>query len=53
MKFNNFIEKLLDAGWINHYDADFVGIITMWEELFPVVAELEREIQALHNDLNE
>lgn len=45
MRFNEFVKRLEQAGWRGSCDAQHSGIKKMWEELFPVVAELEKELQ--------
>ena len=45
MRFTDFILALDKAGWQGVTDAQHAKIYNMWESMFPVVAELEKEIE--------
>lgn len=53
MRFDDFVEALYTAGWLSTGDAQHTRIKELWKTLYPVVAELEDEVQELEADLHE
>ena len=51
MRYDLFVEALIKAGWRPVLDAQHTEIRKLWEELFPVIAELEDYIADLEGDL--
>lgn len=51
MKLDDFITKMYDSGWLATHDAQHSKIEALWRELFPVVAELEDELEQLKLDM--
>lgn len=47
VRLENFIDELYKAGWQDTGDAKHVNIKYLHKQLFPVVAELEEEINEL------
>lgn len=44
MKLDDFIKALYESGWRNTADAQHEGIKELHRKLWPVIAELEREV---------
>ena len=44
MRFNDFVDALLAAGWKSPNDAQHTKIKELWRKMFPVVAKLEDEL---------
>ncbi len=44
MKLEEFIKALYDAGWRSISDAQHDGVKELHRKLWPVIAELEREV---------
>ena len=53
MKFNDFVTSLYDAGWLGTGDAQHTEIKKLWRAIFPVVADLEDEVQELKEEIEE
>jgi len=51
MKRQEFIDALYKAGWEAVHDAQWTEIDKLWRELFPVIAELESELEQAVMDL--
>lgn len=51
MRQQKFIDSLHDAGWQAVNDAQWDNIGKLWRELFPVVAELEDELDETYEAL--
>lgn len=51
MKKDELIKRLYDAGWDSPSDAQHTGIDKLWRELFPVVAELEDELEGAYMEI--
>lgn len=47
-----FIAMIQEAGWRDSADAQHYGISVVWEKLFPMEAQLEREINHLQEQIN-
>lgn len=45
MRLKDFIEAMHDAGWRDSCDAQHYGIKALHKQLFPVIAEMEEEIE--------
>jgi len=45
MKKQDFIDRLYKSGWDSLADGQHTRIEAFWKELFPVVAELEGELE--------
>ena len=45
MRFEDFVDALWQAGWRPMADAQHTEVRKLWEELFPVIAELENELE--------
>lgn len=44
MRFDDFVTALYAAGWRPVLDAQHTEIKTLWTKMFPVIAQLEDEI---------
>ena len=44
MRFDDFVEALLAAGWRPTLDAQHTQIKALWERMFPVLAAVESEL---------
>ena len=51
MRFDDFVDEIRAAGWKNLNDAQHTGIRKVWEKLFPVIAEMENEIEELKREI--
>jgi hypothetical protein len=47
MRFKTFLACLDDIGWEGVYDAQHTEIKKLWATMYPVIAELEEEIEEL------
>lgn len=47
MRFQEFIDELYKAGWKSPCDAQHHNIEKLWRKLFPVIAQLEDELDKL------
>lgn len=45
MRLKDFIEAMYEAGWRDNCDAQHLGIKALHKQLFPVIAEMEEEIE--------
>ena len=53
MRKQDFIDALENAGWRSVHDAQHEQIDDLHRKIFPVVAELECEVEELVHDINE
>lgn len=53
MKFNDFVDAVREAGWRNVNDAQHTGLKKLHKKLFPVVAELESDMEDLDRELRQ
>jgi hypothetical protein len=44
MRFDDFVKALMAAGWRPSLDAQHSEIRRMWETLWPVLAQVEKEL---------
>jgi len=44
MRFNYFVEALIESGWRPTLDAQHTEIKTLWKKMFPVLAQVEEEL---------
>ena len=51
MKFEDFVDAIIKAGWVGFNDAQHHNLEKLWRKLFPVVAELEEKMKRLEADL--
>ena len=52
MRKQDFITELQEAGWEGVHDAQHDRIGILWKRMFPLVAELEDEIEDLEKDID-
>jgi hypothetical protein len=45
MRKQDFIDALQKAGWVSINDAQWTEIEKLWRELWPVIAELEDDLE--------
>ena len=45
MRLKDFIAAMYDAGWRDNCDAQHSGIKALHKQLFPVIAEIEEEME--------
>lgn len=50
MKFEDFVNALMKHGWNSSNDAQHTEIYKFWKTLYPVVAELEDELEELKKE---
>lgn len=51
MRLQDFIDHLIDAGWSATSDAQWKGIAALHKKLFPVIAQLEDELNDANGDI--
>jgi hypothetical protein len=51
MRFYDFVEALLKAGWRPMLDAQHTEVRKLWKDLFPVIAALEDELERKMNEM--
>lgn len=44
MRFDDFVNALIDAGWRPLHDAQYTEIKKLWEKMFPALAQVEKEL---------
>jgi cell shape-determining protein MreC len=50
MRFDKFVDSLLEAGWLSSNDAQHTQIRKLWKKMYPTVAELEDELEESENE---
>lgn len=51
MRLQEFIDSLVDAGWNATSDAQWTKITALHKKLFPVIAQLEAELEDANNEI--
>lgn len=51
MRLQEFIDSLCDAGWSATSDAQWTRITALHKKLFPVIAQLESELEDANNEI--
>lgn len=51
MRLREFIDSLYDAGWTATSDAQWTRIAELHKKLFPVIAQLESELEDANNEI--
>ena len=53
MRLQDFIDSLFAAGWTSASDAQWTKIAKLHAEIFPVIAQLEVELEDANNEILE
>ena len=53
MRLQDFIDHLIEAGWVARGDAQHTRIAALHKKLFPVIAQLEVELEDANNEILE
>ncbi len=51
MRLQEFIDSLFAAGWTSSSDAQWTRIAALHKKLFPVIAQLESELEDANNEI--